>query len=112
MNKESEQKTIQNQNRYLHRIDGTAKRKLATRKRPNQGVWFGLGMMGLVGWSIVIPTLLGAMFGIWLDKHYSGTISWTLTLLIIGLLIGCLNAWRWVDKEGEEMNRDQENSDE
>ena len=54
-------------------------------QRPRQGIWFGLGMMGLIGWSVVVPTLLGAALGIWLDKHYPGTHSWTLALLVVGL---------------------------
>ena len=33
-----------------------AERKIASRARHNS-VWYGLGMMGLVGWSVVIPTL-------------------------------------------------------
>ena len=66
-------------------------------------------MMGLIGWSVVVPTLLGAALGIWLDNHYPGAYSWTLTLLVTGLVIGCLNAWHWVVKEDKEMQDEQEN---
>ena len=69
-------------------------------------------MMGLIGWSVVIPTLLGAAFGIWLDNRQPGNHSWTLTLLFIGLIIGCVNAWHWVTKEEEEMREDQEDKHE
>ena len=68
-----------------------------------------LGMMGLVGWSVAIPALAGTALGIWLDGHHPGSHSWTLTLLIVGLAIGCLNAWHWVDKEDKEMRDGQEN---
>ena len=88
-------------------IGESATRKLKAR-RSNQGVWFGLGMMGLVGWSVAVPTLLGAALGIWLDNRHPGTHSWTLTLLIVGLIIGCLNAWHWVAREDKEMGEDQE----
>jgi ATP synthase protein I len=67
-------------------------------------------MMGLIGWSVVIPTLLGAGLGIWLDKHHPGEHSWTLALLVAGLAIGCFNAWHWVAKEEQEMG--EENHDE
>ena len=60
-------------------------------------------MMGLIGWSVAIPTLLGAALGLWLDKHHPGKHSWTLALLVAGLVIGCLNAWRWVAKEDRAM---------
>src|SRR5271165_6858578 len=88
-----------------------ATRKLKARKS-TQGVWFGLGMMGLVGWSVVLPTLLGAALGIWLDKHHPGKHPWTLALLVAGLTIGCLNAWHWVAKEDKAMREEQEGEDE
>jgi ATP synthase protein I len=86
-------------------------RKLRAQRNPSQGVWFGLGMMGLIGWSVAIPALAGTALGIWLDSHRPGSHSWTLTLLIVGLAIGCFNAWHWVDKENKEMREDEENRD-
>ncbi len=86
-------------------------RKLRAQRNSTQGVWFGLGMMGLVGWSVAIPALAGTALGIWLDSHHPGNHSWTLTLLIVGLAIGCFNAWHWVDKENKEMGEDEENHD-
>jgi len=83
-------------------------RKLVAQRKVLRTVWFGLGMMGLVGWSVAAPTLLGAALGIWLDKQYPGIHSWTLTLMIIGLVIGCLNAWHWVAREDREIRREQE----
>ena len=89
-----------------------AARKLKARRDSAQSVWFGLGMMGLIGWSVVIPTLFGAALGIWLDRHYPGKHAWTLALLAAGLAIGCLNAWRWVAKEDKEIREEQEKKDE
>ena len=66
-------------------------------------------MMGLIGWSVAIPALAGTALGIWLDGHHPGSHSWTLTLLIVGLAIGCFNAWHWVDKEDKEMREEQKN---
>ncbi len=79
-----------------------ATRRLKARKA-GKNVWFGFGMFGLIGWSVVVPTLLGAMLGIWLDGRYPGTHSWTVTLLIVGLFIGCGSAAHWVNKESREM---------
>jgi len=87
-------------------VGAKAARKLKARRGSTQGVWFGLGMMGLVGWSVAIPTLLGAALGFWLDKHYAGKQSWTLALLVVGLAIGCLNAWHWVSREDKEMRHE------
>ncbi len=91
---------------FGQKIGVKAVRKLKARRNSTQGVWFGLGMMGLIGWSVVVPTLLGAAFGIWLDNRHSGSYSWTLMLLLIGLIIGCLNAWHWVTKQDEEMHEE------
>ena len=96
----------------LSREIGTkAARKLKARRNAGEGVWFGLGMMGLIGWSVVIPTLLGAALGIWLDRHYPGSHAWTLALLVAGLAIGCFNAWHWVTKEDKEMRDEREDND-
>ena len=93
-------------------VGTAANRKLKARRNPAQGVWFGLGMMGLIGWSVVVPTLLGAALGFWLDRHYPGKHAWTLALLAAGLALGCLNAWRWVAKEDREIRAAQEDKDE
>lgn len=95
---------------FAEQVGAKAARKRKAR-RSRQGVWFGLGMMGLIGWSVVVPTLLGAALGIWLDKHHPGQHSWTLALLVAGLTVGCLNAWHWVAKEDAAMREEQEDDD-
>jgi ATP synthase protein I len=96
---------------FAEEVEQKATRKLKARRHPAPGVWFGLGMMGLIGWSVVVPTLLGAALGIWLDTHHAGTHSWTLALLVAGLTLGCLNAWRWVAKEDADMHEEQDSAD-
>ncbi|WHF52910.1 AtpZ/AtpI family protein [Chryseobacterium gotjawalense] len=73
--------------------------------RDKNGVWFGLGMMGLVGWSVAVPTLAGAAIGIWLDKSYPQNFSWTLSLLLAGLVTGIGIAGYWVHNEDEEIHK-------
>ena len=96
---------------FSREVAAKVARKLRAQRNSTQGVWFGLGMMGLVGWSVAIPALAGTALGIWLDSHHPGNHSWTLTLLIAGLAIGCFNAWHWVEKENKEMQDDEENHD-
>lgn len=88
------------------------KRKLKAQSENSGSVWSGLGMFGMVGWSVAVPTLLGAALGLWLDKHYHQSFSWTLTCLIIGLFGGSLIAWYWVIKEDKEMHQNKEEKDE
>jgi ATP synthase protein I len=75
-------------------------RKLKARREPHRDIWFGLGMFGLVGWSVAIPTLLGVAAGIWIDVTWPSRFSWTLMLLVVGVVVGCLNAWYWIQREG------------
>ena len=70
------------------------------RKEKGETVWFGLGMIGIVGWSVAIPTLIGVAIGLWIDRTWPSQFSWTLMLLFAGVMIGCLNAWYWVRKSG------------
>jgi ATP synthase protein I len=76
-------------------------RRLKARRERYRSVWFGLGMFGLVGWSVAIPTLIGIALGIWIDTTWRGPYSWTLMLLFIGVMVGCLNAWYWVKRESK-----------
>lgn len=92
-------------------VGAKAKRKLKARRDGAKGVWFGLGMMGLIGWSVAVPTLLGAGLGWWLDRNYPGGRSWTLALLAAGLALGCLNAWLWVTKEDQAIRDEQKDDD-
>ena len=89
---------------FARRIGTRAERKLDARRHPERGVWFGLGMMGLIGWSVVLPTLAGAALGAWLDRHLSTTHSWALALMAAGLVLGCANAWHWVARQDREMH--------
>ena len=112
MSEKSEIKNTKDRTAFSRKVGAMAERKLKARRNSTQGVWFGLGMMGLIGWSVVVPTLLGAALGIWLDNRHPGSHSWTLMLLVIGLVIGCANAWHWVAKEDKEMRDEEENMDE
>jgi len=81
------------------KVQRKEERKIRARAEQDRGVWFGLGMFGLVGWSVAIPTLILLGVGIWVDREWPSQYSWTLMLLIIGVMIGCWNAWYWVKKQ-------------
>jgi len=96
---------------FSEEVGRKEKRKIKARRNKERGIWASLGMYGLVGWSVATPTFLGAVFGRWLDARYQQNFSWTLTLMIIGLLLGCWNAWHWINKEHEEIHREEEDSE-
>jgi ATP synthase protein I len=91
---------------FVAQVGAKAARKQRFLRDGDQGVWFGLGMSGLIGWSVAIPTLFGASLGIWLDQRYPQGFSWTLALLFAGLVLGCFSAWRWVARQNDAMREE------
>lgn len=93
------------------RVGEKETRKLKARRRP-VSIWFGLGLFGVIGWSIAIPILLCVLIGIWIDTNWPGRFSWTLTLLLVGVVVGCLNAWRWLERERQQIEEEVHEHDE
>jgi ATP synthase protein I len=80
------------------------RRRLARHRKAQQEknqLFFGLGVFGVVGWSVAIPTLLGIALGVWIDQKWPSQYSWTLMLLFVGVVLGCLNAWFWIDSSSK-----------
>jgi len=94
------------EDRFKKQIEQKEKRKLLAKKRKHSYMWFGMGMFGLVGWSIVVPTFIGVAIGIVIDQKVKSQYSWTLMLLFLGLIIGCINVWYWVTKERKSIEED------
>jgi ATP synthase protein I len=97
-----------NEEKFTKEIGEKEAQKLKALHEDKRSVWAGLGTFGMVGWSIAVPTILGTALGLWLDKNYPESISWTLTFLVAGLFLGCLIAWQWVAKENKMMHQDKE----
>lgn len=53
-----------------------------------------LALIGVLGWTIVTPMLLGVFVGRWLDRHFDTGVFWTLGLLTVGVATGCALAWK------------------
>lgn len=82
------------------------RRRLRAQRRGAFHPW--IGMVGAVGWMIALPTVAGALLGHWLDhRGVGGPASWTLTLLLAGLALGCLGGWQWLLRES---HRDDESN--
>ena len=56
-----------------------------------------LAQIGVLGWIIVVPTLIGLFCGRWLDGTFGTRLFWTGPLLMVGLGLGCWSAWKWVN---------------
>jgi ATP synthase protein I len=58
-----------------------------------------LALIGMLGWLVVTPTLLGLLAGRWIDRHENTGIFWTAALLVVGVVIGCRMAWQRIKEE-------------
>lgn len=53
-----------------------------------------LGMLGLL---LVVPVIVGAYLGLWLDGLVEGySMRWTLSLIIVGVVVGAFNVYRFI----------------
>lgn len=89
-------------NDFAHRVRRQEQRRLDP-NRQQRRLFFGLGMVGVVGWAVAIPMVGATLLGVWLDAHFPSRYSWSLMLLGAGLGLGCLNAWHWLQRERREI---------
>jgi ATP synthase protein I len=85
--------------KFAEKIGHKEERRLRAFRERGISPRFWLGMLGLVGWAVTVPILLCIALGIWLDSALPLGFSWTLTFLVIGVIIGCINAWYWIKRE-------------
>lgn len=97
------------QEKLCREIGRREKRMLRSRSE-KRVPFMGLRVFGMVGWSVAVPTLLGLAAGIYLDGRAfgGGRVSWTLTLLVVGVITGCANAWYWVSRENAPEHGEEE----
>jgi ATP synthase protein I len=96
----SDNRPNESRREFRRMVGRKASRRIEARSR-HDSVWSWLGMLGLIGWSVAIPTVAGVAFGLWLDREAPAAFSWVLTMLALGLGLGLLNAWLWVRRESE-----------
>ena len=89
-------------------VEFKTRRKIRAKGEKGYTIWQNVGLFGIVGWSVAVPTLLGVATGIYLDKHLSGSQSWTISGLLLGIILGCINAWYWVSKENRSIKKELE----
>jgi ATP synthase protein I len=55
-----------------------------------------LAQIGVLGWIIVVPMLIGVFVGRWLDQKFQSGLFCTAPLLMLGAALGCWSAWKWM----------------
>jgi ATP synthase protein I len=91
---------------FTKKVGSKEARRVKGKTQKDETIWFGLGMVGVVGWSVAIPTLVFTAIGLWIDRSWPSRFSWALMLLIMGVTVGCMNAWYWVKKAQQDIMKD------
>ena len=81
--------------RMIREVGEKQARMIRARGR-RDGLWRSIAIFGSVGWSVAIPTVLGVAAGVWIDSRWPSRFSWTVMLLVVGLILGCINAWKHI----------------
>jgi ATP synthase protein I len=69
-------------------------RRALWRREGERSLGQNLALIGALGWTIVIPPVVGVFVGRWLDRQFGSRLFWTLGLLAVGLALGCWLAWQ------------------
>ena len=97
-----DEKKLSTEEELLEKIKKDSLKKIKA-KEEGPEIMFGLGLFGIVGWSIAVPTVGGIALGVFLDKKFTHGFSWTLTLLFAGVILGSFTAWHWIkEKTGDD----------
>ncbi len=75
------------------------KREMDWVKHGEPSVARRLSQIGVLGWMIVTPMLIGVFVGRWIDNEFGTGIFWTAPLLMLGAALGCWSAWKWMTSE-------------
>jgi ATP synthase protein I len=76
-----------------------SERRVRGEREARRSIGQDLAMVGVLGWTVVIPTLLGVFVGRWLDRKFESGIFFTLGLLVAGVALGCVLAWQRLQRE-------------
>ncbi|MFM0038503.1 AtpZ/AtpI family protein [Paraburkholderia strydomiana] len=76
-----------------------ARRAARGREEPEPSLGSRLGQIGILGWAIVVPTLLGLALGHWLDRMFGTRVFFSAPLLMVGAAFGFWSAWKWMHRQ-------------
>jgi ATP synthase protein I len=83
----------------LEEVHLRAQREVDWLKNGEPSVARRLSQIGVLGWIIVTPMLIGVFSGRWIDGKLGTGLFWTAPLLMLGAALGCWSAWKWMKSE-------------
>jgi ATP synthase protein I len=88
--------TVEPPDRMIRAAREAAERDRRGHEDPEPSLGVRLGQIGVLGWMMVVPMLLGLFVGRWLDARLHTGIFFSAPLLMIGAAFGMRSAWRWM----------------
>jgi ATP synthase protein I len=99
---ETKPKVPPSEKELVERVGSSEARMIRRKKQGDRGFWRPMAMIGVIGWTVAVPMLIGIAIGTWIDHRWPSRFSWTLMLLVAGLGLGCLLAWTRIKREQED----------
>lgn len=87
-----------------------------TGEKPHTGIAMNLlAEVSTLAWNLVIPIVGGVLLGHYIDKRYESGVTWTMSLLVLGIIIAFSNLYnlyiehtRGTGEEDDNENTDKE----
>ena len=95
----SESKGMEENDRMIAAVRQQRERQRKWQREGEPSMAQYVGQIGVLGWIIVAPTLIGLFIGRWLDHRLGTGIFWSAPLMGIGVIIGCWSAWKWMHRQ-------------
>ena len=89
----SERETNSHQRRLQKNVKREV-RRLSKAEKERKTLLALTAYVGALGLLLVLPVVIGAYLGRWLDSLFAGySILWTLSLILVGVVVGVVNVY-------------------
>ena len=89
-------RTGKRKERFLSEVKTRRARHEKHLREGDSSFWQSVGVMGTIGWSVSVPMVLGIFLGRWIDRQLDSSHVFTIFCLLLGMIMGCVTAWRIV----------------
>jgi ATP synthase protein I len=78
----------------VREIDRLEQLEREAQTRRGRSLWVQVSRVGTLGWLIALPIVGGALLGHLLDRRFDTGLTFTLAMLLLGLVIAGFTIWR------------------
>lgn len=86
------------EDKLMNGLEIQSKRRKSFEQRPS--FWSQTIFTGTIGVIFILPVVLGAYLGRWIDTKVHGyCISWSINLILLGVIIGGINVYLFIKEK-------------